>query len=205
MAETLSNINSFLTTQSNESVIAESPEVSAYSQESVVVDTATRTYEQEIHFSNPNNTYSGKFIAINDDGTSANVLDVAEAGVGLSAEIERVNATLTTSINTVNSTLTDNIKNAKADAIKVSIDTSKTYTDTAIDSKYKSVDGEIAELSNLVVLPHINDTKVHVTKDKSLQIGLNSEFVGGKTVTDILKEASTYTQANIQTIDCGTI
>ena len=208
MAETLSNINSFLAEAANQSSVPTNELV--YTQEAVIIDTTDRKYDGEIHLTNPANTYNGNYYT-NIDGVSVNILSIASAGANLTSNIDQ----LSTKINTNKQYLLDTIRTVSAttytSAYTNAFTAAKSYTDTKFLTSYPDAITRINTVSSNLIC-HINNGDInaqHVTKDGTVQIGLNAEKLGGCTSGEIISKAARYAIDNainnIKIINCGRI
>lgn len=204
MAETLSNINSFLAMQTNQSAIEGASEASSYSSEAVVIDSDSREYDQEIHFINGDNTYTGEFYTVSANGERVNILDIKLDTTDIDNKLTDVSTTIETNLRNLNIQLQNDINIAKNGAINASLSSSRNYTDNAINTKLLANVALITEV-NTKLNTHTTNTSVHVKKDGTLQRGLNAEQLNGKTFNQILNESMLYTEQHITHIDCGRI
>lgn len=210
MAETLSDINKFLASQSNQSAINGSSAVSSYSQEAVVIDTNDREYDKEIKFTNSNNEYWGKFYVETNDGTSATLLDVYNKTGEITQNITDLRTELIDKINNSANKLTEDFKNDDLTTLSSAILSSKTYTDIAVNERVSSNIMEISNVSS-VLSAHTDNTLVHINPNTERDpithklIAESANTLHPTAISAIILSAANYTVNHISTIDCGRI
>lgn len=209
MAQTLENINEFLSYQTADSLPvsgnADPGGLSAYSQETVVIDSDGRNYELEIKFMNPDNVYIGQFFAIGPNGERINLLSLSSVVDSISANVDVIDKAYKVADTIISSNLTQAMK-AQDSALSSAITNSyKAYVEKFVAENTQSNISLIEAVSSQM-MRHINDASVHVKKDKTLQTGLNANYIQGYTATELLDEAVRRSSAGIlSTIDCGLI
>jgi hypothetical protein len=201
MAETLSNINSFLAAVSRQSAINSSSDVSAYKKETVVINAENRQYDDRIHFTNKDNTYNGTFIT-----SAGNILDIIQSSSELSSNISDISSSVTT----LESSLYKKIENTANSTYKKCYDTiisaSNNYTNVAIDTKLSSNTTDINSLNlKLNQISAKLSNKENEIKSKKLQTNLNAQFLNGENLSNIISRAVNTAQTTLTVIDCGRI
>lgn len=201
MAETLSNINSFLAAVSRQSAINSASDVSAYKKETVVINAENRQYDDSIHFTNPNNTYNGTFIT-----SAGNILDIIQSSSELSSNISDISSSVTT----LESALYKEIENTANSTYKKCYDNiisaSNNYTNVAIDTKLSSNTTDINSLNlKLNQISAKLSNKENEIKSKKLQTNLNAQLLNGENLSSIISRAVNTAQTTLTVIDCGRI
>lgn len=208
MAVKLQNIDEFLSYQTDDflptSADTETPELSSYSSETVVIDAVNRNYEPEIKFMNPDNLFIGEFWAVSST-QRFNLVEEARKYLVISAELEKVKKDYVLADSSLRQSLINRTDN-KLSILSADITYAyQTYVDTNIATALSGEKDTIQQISaNL--RDHVEESDIHVKKDKTLQRGLNVQFLNGFTSEDIINAAVQQSMAGVlTTIDCGLI
>lgn len=208
MAVKLQNIDEFLSYQTDDSLPTsadtETPELSSYSSETVVIDAVNRNYEPEIKFMNPDNLFIGEFWAVSSTNRF-NLVEEARKYLVISAELEKVKKDYVLADSDLRQSLINRTDN-KLSILSADITYAyQTYVDTNIATALSGEKDTIQQISaNL--RDHVEESDIHVKKDKTLQRGLNVQFLNGFTSEDIINAAVQQSMAGVlTTIDCGLI
>lgn len=208
MAVKLQNIDEFLSYQTDDSLPTsadtETPELSSYSSETVVIDAVNRNYEPEIKFMNPDNLFIGEFWAVSST-QRFNLVEEARKYLVISAELEKVKKDYVLADSSLRQSLINRTDN-KLSILSADITYAyQTYVDTNIATALSGEKDTIQQISaNL--RDHVEESDIHVKKDKTLQRGLNVQFLNGFTSEDIINAAVQQSMAGVlTTIDCGLI
>lgn len=208
MAVKLQNIDEFLSYQTDDSLPTsadtETPELSSYSSETVVIDAVNRNYEPEIKFMNPDNLFIGEFWAVSSTNRF-NLVEEVRKYLVISAELEKVKKDYVLADSDLRQSLINRTDN-KLSILSADITYAyQTYVDTNIATALSGEKDTIQQISaNL--RDHVEESDIHVKKDKTLQRGLNAQFLNGFTSEDIINAAVQQSMAGVlTTIDCGLI
>jgi hypothetical protein len=201
MAETLSNINSFLAAVSRQSAINSSSDVSAYKKETVVINAGNRQYDDIIKFTNKDNVYNGTFIT-----SAGNIVDIIQGVTNLSSNISSISAYVSSLGINLNNKIENTANSTYTSCFTDISSASKNYTDVAIDNKLSSNSSAISDLTNrLNFLSNKILNKENDIISGNLQPNLNAQFLNGMDLSDIINRAVNTAQTTLSAIDCGRI
>lgn len=216
---TLSDINNFITLQSDANItdsISGDTSALTIAMENVSINSNTRRYEEEIHFTNPDNTYCGDFTTV-DKSTGkiinlttavSNVLNINDKLLEITNGYTRGDESTRKNAQVYTDRTVGNIKSSLTDYISSYIDNtiSSLNTDTAV------------KLANVVTVlgNHTSDEQIHVSKNDKYQGKINAGYLDGYAVSSLTEYIAnmlithTDTSGNIihgmlNKIDCGIV
>lgn len=216
---TLSDINNFITLQSDANIsdsISGDTSALTIAMENVSINSNTRRYEEEIHFTNPDNTYCGDFTTV--DKSTGKIINLTTA---------------VSNVLNINSKLRE-ITNGYEQGDTATYNNSKVYTDKTVGNiennlmEYVSsyIDNTISYLNNdtavklanviYVLNTHTAAEQIHVSENERHLGKINAGYLDGYSVESLAKYIAdmlithTDTSGNIidgmlSKIDCGIV
>lgn len=207
MVTNLSDINKFIALQSDDDLtnVVNNKSLSA-TLENVSIASDTRLYEKEIHFTNPDNTYIGKYYIIDNNNNSILVNDAVTSVIGVN---DRIN----------------NIENGYQQSDEYTYQRAKSYTNTEIAKIQQSLtnyintyiinsisalnvdtDARITTVS-LSLSEHVINNTVHVNDNERIGIakGLNAQYISSTSKTDLINGIKGEISSEVSVIDGGII
>lgn len=207
MVTNLSDINKFIALQSDDDLtnVVNNKSLSA-TLENVSIASDTRLYEKEIHFTNPDNTYIGKYYIIDDNNNSILVNDAVTSVIGVNDRIndiedgykqsdeytyQRAKSYTNTEIAKIRQSLTDYIN---------------AYINNSISALNVDTDARITTVS-LSLSEHVIDNTVHVNDNERIGIagGLNAQYISSTSKTDLINGIKGEILSEVSVIDGGII
>lgn len=216
---TLSDINNFITLQSDANItdsISGDTSALTIAMENVSINSNTRRYEEEIHFTNPDNTYYGDFFTINrSTGEHIDLTSAVSDVLGINIKLREItdgytrgdNLTLNNAKVYTDSTV-GNIKSNLTDYIS-------SYIDNSISSLNNDTSVKLTNVIN-VLSKHTAAEQIHVSENDRHLGKINAGYLDGYSVLSLAEYIAdmlithTDTSGNIihgmlNGIDCGIV
>lgn len=216
---TLSDINNFITLQSDANItdsISGDTSALTIAMENVSINSNTRRYEEEIHFTNPDNTYCGDFTTV-DKSTGeiinlttavSNVLNINDKLLEITNGYEQGDTATYNNSKVYTNKAVGNIENNLMEYVSSYIDNtiSSLNTDTAV------------KLANVVTVlgDHTSDEQIHVSENDKHLGKINAGYLDGYSVSSLAEYIAnmliTHTDVSgnviygiLNNIDCGIV
>jgi hypothetical protein len=216
---TLSDINNFIVLRSDNNLsegVSSDTSALSIATETVNINSVTRRYEEQIHFTNPDNTYCGDFTTVDRDTGEIINLTTAVSNV--------------LNINTMLSAITEGYKKGDDNTYN----NSKIYTDRAVGGIESNLMGYVSSyIDNTIntlnsdtavqvgqisqaVSEHTSNNSIHISDADKLNGKLNAGYLENFSVNDLITHIAlqlithTDTSGNVITgvinnIDCGLV
>lgn len=205
MVTNLSDINKFIALQSDDDLtnVVNNKSLSA-TLENVSIASDTRLYEKEIHFTNPDNTYIGKYYIIDDNNNSILVNDAVTSVIGVNDRIndiedgykqsdeytyQRAKSYTNTEIAKIRQSLTDYIN---------------AYIINSISALNVDTDARITRVSQSLS-NHVSNISAHVNTNERIATGLNAQYISSTSKTDLINGIKGEILSEVSVIDGGII
>lgn len=204
----LSDINNFIILQSDANITnAVSSDTSALEivSENITVDSHTRRYENEVHFTNPDNIYYGDFFTVDrSTGEHINLTTAVSNVLGINTKLREITDGYTRGDElTLNNAkvYTDrtvgNIKSNLTDYIS-------SYIDNTISALNANTDIKLNQIA-LAVSEHTNNLDKHLFTTDRYGGKLNAGYIDNTNLSGIINLVSANILNMIPSIDCGVI